>query len=149
MPDIGGAGVEAEGVPEIVTEERILGLCRLVMTTVPEGFGKPWLTVPDDQMTPFAKELTIYCNNHGIDPSEYIGDWFPLVITGMPIAFGVIHRHKEHKRGEKKQTFDAGSGVQEVVGQPEQDPEKIPEARPAGAQMSMMPSDPEEKEDKL
>ncbi len=85
-------------VLEVVTEERVMGLCRLALETIPEGFGKPWLATPEEQLKPFATELTIYCNNHGIDPSEYIGDWLPLVVTGMPIGFGIIHRHKEHKK---------------------------------------------------
>ena len=108
VPEAGGV------VPEVVTEERVMGLCRLALETIPEGFGKPWLATPDNQLMPFAKELTIYCNNHGIDPSEWIGDWFPLVITGMPIGFGIIHRHKEHKKDHTTAAKEIKSGTREV-----------------------------------
>ena len=108
VPEAGGV------VPEVVTEERVMGLCRLALETIPEGFGKPWLATPDNQLMPFAKELTIYCNNHGIDPSEWIGDWFPLVITGMPIGFGIIHRHKEHKKEHTTAAKAIKSGTREV-----------------------------------
>ena len=108
VPEAGG------GVPEVVTEERVMGLCRLALGTIPEGFGKPWLATPDDQLKPFAKELTIYCNNHGIDPSEYFGDWMPLVITAMPIGFGIVHRHKEHKKDHTTAAKEIKSGTREV-----------------------------------
>lgn len=108
VPEAGG------GVPEVVTEERVMGLCRLALETIPEGFGKPWLATPDDQLKPFAKELTIYCNNHGIDPSEYFGDWMPLVITAMPIGFGIVHRHKEHKKDHTTAAKEIKSGTREV-----------------------------------
>lgn len=108
MPEDGGV------VPEVVTEERVMGLCRLALETIPEGFGKPWLATPEDQLKPFVKELTIYCNAHDIDPSEWIGDWFPLVITGMPIGFGIIHRHKEHKKEYTTAAKEIRSGTREV-----------------------------------
>lgn len=101
-------------VPEVVTEERVLGLCRLALETIPEGFGKPWLATSEDQLKPFVKELTIYCNAHDIDPSEWIGDWFPLVITGMPIGFGIIHRHKEHKKEHTTAAKEIRSGTRVV-----------------------------------
>jgi len=109
-------GVQEDGgaVPEVVTEERVMGLCRLALATIPEGFGKPWLATPDDQLMPFAKELTIYCNAHNIDPSEWIGDWFPLVITGLPIGFGIIHRHKEHKKEYTTAAKQIKSGTREI-----------------------------------
>jgi len=106
------AGVGA--VPEVVTEERVMGLCRLALETIPEGFGKPWLATPEEHLKPFAKELTIYCNRHDLDPSEWIGDWFPLVITGMPIGFGIIHRHKEHKKDHTTAERQRKSGTREV-----------------------------------
>lgn len=112
MPEIGTA--EGGTVPEVVTEERVMGLCRLALATVPEGFGKPWLATPDDQLMPFAKELTIYCNAHDIDPSEWIGDWFPLVITGLPIGFGIVHRHKEHKKDHTTAARGTKSGTREA-----------------------------------
>ena len=108
MPEDGGV------VQEVVTEERVMGLCRLALETIPEGFGKPWLATPEDQLKPFVKELTIYCNAHDIDPSEWVGDWFPLVITGMPIGFGIIHRHKEHKKEYTTAAKEIRSGTREV-----------------------------------
>ena len=130
-------------MPEVVTEERIAGLVKVMLVTMPEGCGKPWLACPEEQLAPFSKELAIYCNNHDLDPSEYLGDWFPLAIAGMPIAFGMMARHKEHKKGEIKQPFDAGSGVTEPVEPPEEVPEEVPDARPDDAKESMMPSDSE------
>ena len=111
-------------VPEVVTEERVMGLCRLALETIPEGFGKPWLATPEEQLKPFAKELTIYCNKHDIDPSEWIGDWFPLVITGMPIGFGIIHRHKEHKKDHTTAERQRKSGTREVDVPKEPEPEE-------------------------
>ena len=119
VPEAGGV------VPEVVTEERVMGLCRLALETIPEGFGKPWLATPDNQLMPFAKELTIYCNNHGIDPSEWIGDWFPLVITGMPIGFGIIHRHKEHKKKHTTTEKQLKSGTREAEIPEETETEEI------------------------
>jgi hypothetical protein len=107
-PEVGGI------VPEVVTEERVMGLCRLALATIPKGFGKPWLATPDAQLMPFAEELTIYCNTHNIDPSELIGDWFPLVITGLPIGFGIIHRHKEHKKEHTTTAKEIKSGTREA-----------------------------------
>jgi len=111
-------------VTEVVTEERVMGLCRLALETIPEGFGKPWLATPDDQLKPFAKELTIYCNNHGIDPSEYFGDWMPLLITSMPIGFGIIQRHKEHKKEHTTAAKEIRSGTREVGKPEETEPEE-------------------------
>ena len=100
-----------------------MGLCRLALITVPEGFSKSWLATPEAQLKPFAVELTIYCNRHGIDPSEYIGDFFPLVITGLPIAFGILHRHKEHKKEHSTIEKQLRSGTRK----PEEPEEKEPE----------------------
>jgi hypothetical protein len=118
---------EAPGVgevPEVVTEERVMGLCRLALETIPEGFGKPWLATPEEQLKPFAKELTIYCNKHDIDPSEYFGDWMPLVITSMPIGFGIIHRHKEHKKEHTTAERERQSGTREVEKTEETEPKE-------------------------
>jgi hypothetical protein len=111
-------------IPEVVTEERVMGLCRLALETIPEGFGKPWLATPEEALKPFAKELTIYFNAHGIDPSEWIGDWFPLVITGLPIGFGIIHRHKEHKSEHTTAAKEIKSGTREVEAPKEPEPEE-------------------------
>lgn len=105
---------EPGAIPEVVTEERVMGLCRLALETIPEGFGKPWLATPEEQLKPFATELTIYCNNHDIDPSEYFGDWMPLVVTAMPIGFGIVHRHKEHKKEHTTAEKEIRSGTREV-----------------------------------
>jgi hypothetical protein len=111
-------------IPEVVTEERVMGLCRLALETIPEGFGKPWLATPEEQLKPFVKELTIYFNAHDIDPSEWIGDWFPLVITGLPIGFGIVHRYKEHKKENTTAEKEIRSGTREVEAPKEPEPEE-------------------------
>lgn len=119
----------------------------LVMLTVniPGMFGNPHLERSEAQCTPFGRQLHRYCQKKGIDPADYIFDEFGLAVTGAALIGGIWADHKAHKAGKKKQKFDAGLGVQEVMGQPEPKPEEIPKARPEGAKVSMMPSEDENK----
>ena len=113
-PEYEMGGVEPQ--EELITEERMLGIVRTFLVTTPTMFKRPWLAAPDDELLPFVHELTLYCNNHDIDVSEYIGDWFPLAITGVAVGAGVLERHRTHKKEhteEKKKDFDSSTIVQE------------------------------------
>ena len=97
----------------------MLGIVKTFLVTTPNIFKKPWLACPDDELLPFVHELTVYCRNNDIDPSDYIGDWFPLAITGVAVGAGVLSRHRAHKKEgnhiESKATkdFDSKAGFAE------------------------------------
>ena len=103
---------------EEITEERMGSLVRVVLVTTPAIIRKPWLAAPEEELTPFIHELTIYCRNHDIDPSEYVGDWLPLAVTGAGVGAGILARNRAHKKGGgedeiKKKGFDSTTGFSE------------------------------------
>lgn len=103
---------------ELITEERMLGIVRTFLVTTPNLFKRPWLAAPDDELLPFVHELTLYCNAHDISPEDYLGDWFPLAITGVAVGAGVLERHRTHKKetgavGKKDKNFDSSTGYSE------------------------------------
>lgn len=101
----GGSG-ELEAEDGILTEERMAGLLKLCLTTTPTIFKKPWLATDEEDLQPLTHELTIYCRNHDLDPSEYFGDYFPVVICALPIAAGIVTRHQEHKKESKTEEVE-------------------------------------------
>ena len=103
-----GFGQIVDGVPEEddMTEERVLAIVRTFLVTTPNIFKKYWLAAPDEELLPFAHELFVYCRNNNIDINDYLGDWFPLAMTGVAVGAGMLGRHREHKKETK--TLDAG-----------------------------------------
>jgi len=111
-----------EPVEEEITEERMAALVRVAFITLPNVARRPWLATPEDDLQPFIHELTIYCQRHEIDPSEYVGDWLPLAITAVPLAAGIIERDRAHKRAVRRgleisstrsRDFDSSTGYSE------------------------------------
>lgn len=132
-----------------LTEERMMSIVKLFLTTTPSIFKKPWLATPEEDLQPFVHELTIYCRNHDIDPSEYFGDWFPVAMCALPVGAGILERHREHKK--EAITEDKHKNITEdSVTASEHTPveRKTPELNATGAGGSNLPEPEEEiKED--
>lgn len=97
-----------------------------------------------EQITPFAHELTLYCQKKGINARDYLFDELPIVLTGVTLAATMYQDYKLHypkdikkepSKVNKKLSNDFDHDIE--VAKKNEDlttkPEEPPKTRPDGS----------------